>query len=298
MQPRTVAVAPVKTYSGPIREAFVEAVEHTGTGLIGRTAIYRSMGTIDKRGGEVKTTGTIFDIIEILREHDGARVTEVADELDLANSTASRHLSTLADKEYVVNEDGKYYLSMRFLRFGRYVRSRKKVYELVKPKVTALAEETNERAEFMVEEHGRSVFVHREVGENAVRADSGIGKYHPLHATSAGKAILAYMPESRVQEIIDSRGLEKFTKNTITDEEELFDHLEEIRRREVSFNKQEYINGLRAVGVPVRSPDGSVLGALSVSGPTHRLKDQWFEEEIPDLLLGTANEIELKIPYS
>jgi PGF-pre-PGF domain-containing protein/PGF-CTERM protein len=69
----------------------------------------------------------------------------------------------------------------------------------------------------MVEEYGRSVFVHRETGDNAVQTDSGIGKFHPLHATAAGKSILAFLPEERVNEICETQGLESFTDNTITD---------------------------------------------------------------------------------
>jgi DNA-binding IclR family transcriptional regulator len=256
------------------------------------------MESVTDTGEGVKTTGTVFAILETLQEQDGARISDVADELGLANSTAYRHLSTLADREYVLKEEGEYYLSMRFLRFGHYVRERKKSYQLAGPKVEELAAKTDERAEFMVEEHGRSVFVHREVGDNAVRTDSGIGKNHPLHATAAGKAILAFLPEDRIEAILERRGLEAYTDYTITDRETLFEELESVRNRGVSFNKQEYIEGLRAVGVPVLAPDESVIGALSVSGPTHRLKGTRFEEQIPDLLLGTANEIELKIPYS
>lgn len=248
--------------------------------------------------GEVKTTGKVFDIIETLRKRDGAGVTEIADELGFANSTAYRHLSTLESNGYLVRENGEFYLSMRFLRLGRYVRFRKTIYELAGPKVEELAAETNERAEFMVEEHGQSVFVHREAQDNAVQTDSAIGKCHPLHATAAGKSILAFLPESRVSEILQEQPLESFTDNTITDENELREELEAVRERGVSFNKQEYINGLRAVGTPVRAEDGAVIGAFSVSGPTHRLKGQWFEKDIPDLLLGIANEVELKLPFS
>ncbi|MEF8785336.1 MAG: IclR family transcriptional regulator [Haloarculaceae archaeon] len=178
-----------------------------------------------------------------------------------------------------------------------YVRDRKQIYQLAKPKITELAEKTEERAEFMVEEYGRSVFVHRDTGDNAVQTDSGIGKFHPLHATAAGKSILAFLPEERVDEICETRGLESFTDNTITDKETLFAELETIRERGVGYNDQEYINGLRAVGVPVKDVDESIVGAISVSGPTHRLKGEWYEEEIPDLLLGMTNEIELKISY-
>lgn len=256
------------------------------------------MARSKRQRSEVKTTGTVFDVLEALRELDGARLTTIADELDLAPSTAYRHLSTLAEREYVVKEDDEYYLSMRFLRFGRYVRERKEIYRLAEPKIEELAAETDERVEFMVEEYGRSVFVHRETGVNAVQTDSGIGKYHPLHATAAGKALLSGFSTERVREICDERGLESFTENTITDEDALFEELETIRERGVSYNHQEYINGLHAVGVPVHDPRDEVIGAISVSGPTHRLKGQWFEEEIPDMLLGTANELELKISYS
>lgn len=38
-----------------------------------------------------------------------------------------------------------------------------------------------------------------------------------------------------------------------------------------------------------------VVGALRVSGPTHRFRGEWFEEELPDMLLGVANELELEI---
>ncbi|WP_340098689.1 IclR family transcriptional regulator [Salinibaculum salinum] len=245
----------------------------------------------------MKTTSTVFDILEILREQDGAQITTVAEELDLAVSTAYRHLTTLAEEGYVIKEDNEYYPGMRFLRFGRYVRDRKQIYQLAKPKITELAEKTEERAEFMVEEYGRSVFVHRDTGDNAVQTDSGIGKFHPLHATAAGKSILAFLPEERVNEICETRGLEAFTDNTITDKETLFAELETIRERGVGYNDQEYINGLRAVGVPVKDVDESIVGAISVSGPTHRLKGEWYEEEIPDMLLGMTNEIELKISY-
>lgn len=255
------------------------------------------MASSNQKTDTVKTTNTVFTILEVLRERDGAQVTTVAEELDIAVSTAYRHLTTLSEEGYVIKEGCKYFPSMRFLRFGRYVRDRKHVYQLTEPKITELAEKTEERAEFMVEEYGRSVFVHRDTGDNAVQTDSGIGKFHPLHATAAGKAILAFLPEERVSEIYETHGLESFTDSTITDKESLFEELKTVREREVGFNDQEYINGLRAVGVPLKDDDENVVGAISVSGPTHRLKGEWYEEEIPDLLLGTTNEIELKISY-
>lgn len=254
--------------------------------------------TTEMGAGRVNTTGTVFRIVETLRELDGARVTELAEHLDVAASTAHRHLSTLHDLEYVVKDGDVYRLSFKFLRLGEHTRDRRDAYRMAKEKVSDLADETEERAQFIIEEHGQAVYVFRENGVHAVPADSGIGKRIPLHATAAGKAILAHLPDERVDEILDKRGLAAQTTHTTVDETALREELEMVQDRGYSFNKQESIEGLRAVGVVVTSENDRVLGALSVSGPTHRLKDDFFEEEVPSLLLGTANELELNIKYN
>ncbi|MFB6129865.1 MAG: IclR family transcriptional regulator [Salinigranum sp.] len=255
------------------------------------------MGTHDGGRNTVKAAETLFRIVEALYERDGAGVTELASDLGVSKSTAHRHLLTLLRNEYAVKDGDTYYLSFRFLELGDYVRNREELYRLAKPLVEELAEETEERAQFVVEEHGYIRYVHRATGSHAVETDSGLGKRAYMHAVAAGKAILAEFQEPRAREIVRRRGLPALTENTITDETALFEELAAIEDRGVSFNDEESIVGLRAVGVPICGPDGVVMGALTVAGPTHRLKGDWFETDIPDLLLGTANELELKIAY-
>lgn len=247
--------------------------------------------------GGIKTTERVFHIIELLMEEDGLTLTEIANHLDTAKSTAYRHLKSLEREGYVVCESGTYYPGMRFLNIGEYVRTRKDVYQMIQPKVEQLAQETNERSEFFIEEHGYGIFVHREVGENAVHTNTKIGKTMPLHATAAGKAILAHYPSERVDEIVERRGLPQLTEHTITDRDELREELETIRERSIAYNDQELIMGLRAVGVAIRDGD-EVIGSLSITGPTSRLQGDVLYEEYPDLLLGVANELELNITYS
>lgn len=245
----------------------------------------------------VKAVQTSIGVIESLYERDGARIDELADALDISKSSVHRHLSTLRQANYVTKEGDIYYLSLQFLELGHYVSNRKEVFQLAEPKVKEIADATGERAQFVVEEHGYVRYVHRATGEHAVKTISGIGKRVRMHAVAAGKAILANMPDSQAREIIDQRGLPAFTENTITDEEQLFEELAEIRERGTSFSDGEVVAGLRAVGVPVYGPDGRVLGALTVAGPAHRLKGDVWRSKIPDLLLGAANELELKIEY-
>lgn len=199
--------------------------------------------------------------------------------------------------EYLAKHDGEYYVGLKFLNLGGHAATRKQAYKMARPKVKELAEETEERAQFIVEEFGRGFYIHMDTGKQAVETDVRIGKIASLHTTSAGKAILACLPERRVQEIIQKHGLPKCTPSTITDQEKLIDELETIRNKGYAQNDGERITGTRAVGVPVRGPDNDVIGAFSVSGPAHRMKGSWYEEEIPDLLLGTANELELNLAY-
>lgn len=251
----------------------------------------------DRPNRPVKSTQTTFRILETIEERDGARLTELAEQLDLAKSTVHQQLSTLYDLGYVVKEDERYHLGLKFLTLGEHARSRKEVSRLAKPLVADLAEQTGERAQFMVEEHGRAYYVHTEQGEHAVQADRRVGKRRYLHSSAGGKAILAHMPDDAVSDVIDRWGLPPETEHTITDPKVLFTALEEIRERGYSFNEEESINGLHAVGVPLTYSDGTVFGSFSISGPAHRIKGEVFEETLPDLLLGTANELELNTAY-
>jgi DNA-binding IclR family transcriptional regulator len=249
-------------------------------------------------GETVRAAETMFDIVEHLHEQDGLTVTEIADDLGYAKSTVHRHLSTLSGRGYLVKKSDLYYVGLQFLALGEQARNRYDAYQLAQDKVQNLAEETEERAQFIVEEHGEGVYIHRSLGERAVQTDPGIGKRIPLHATAAGKAILANMPEDRLFEIIERAEFRPLTANTITSRDELLNELDAVRERGYAFNKQENLDGLRAIGAPVSNPNGEIIGALSVSGPTNRFKGERFRETLPDLLLGAANELELNIAYS
>jgi DNA-binding IclR family transcriptional regulator len=246
----------------------------------------------------LKSVERLFAIIGTLEELDGARVTEIAAQLDMPKSTVHGHLSTMYRHGYVTKEGGEYHLSLCFLRLGEYVRRRNYAYVLAEEKVAQLAERTGERAQFIVEEHGQGIYVHRKTGEHGVMTNSNIGVSVPLHATAAGKAILGALPEPYMETILEEIELERFTENTITDPDALRAELQTVRERNYVFNNEESTKGLSAVGVPVLEQSGAVLGAISISGPTHRMNGEWFTEELPSTLLGTANELELDITFS
>ncbi len=247
--------------------------------------------------GGIKTTRTTFAIVETLHEREAARLTELAAAVDIANSTAHEHLETLEGCGYVVEDEGLFSLSLKFLDHGTRAKRRYQgLIEAAKPALEGLIDETNETMNLVVEEHGEAVYVDRMVGERGVPTNSWAGKRKPLHTLAAGKSILAHLPDERVDEIVSTRGLAAVTERTITTREQLEDELETIRDRGVAFNDRESHDRIRAVGTPIVL-EGEVFGGIAIAGPAKRLTGEYFRSELPDLLLGAVNEIELKLAY-
>lgn len=88
------------------------------------------------------------------------------------------------------------------------------------------------------------------------------------------------------------------TEHTITGRDELLAELEDIRDRGYAFNREEFLRGTHASGVAICGPDGDAIGGLSVTGSSHRLKGERFNSDLPNLVLGAANELELNIAHS
>ncbi len=246
----------------------------------------------------VATTQKTIRILEALKERDGARVTDLAADLGMSKSTVHNHLSTLREEGFVVSDDAEYDLGLRSLEFGGYARNRMHLYRVAEPEVKRLAEQTGEMASLLTEQHGQGVYLMRAKGSQAVALETHAGYRCPLHVTALGKAILANLPDERVDEIVDEHGLEAWTPETITDRAELFDRLETVRERGFALDDEEHMTGLRCVGAPITTTGGTVVGAVSVSAPTSRMRDDRFTDEVPDLVRSAANVIELNLNHS
>jgi len=246
----------------------------------------------------VKTARTTFRILEALKAHNGATLTELTDEFDRSKSSIHNYLNTLEREGYVTKEGTTYRVGLKLLDLGGHAQHTERMYDIGKDEVTALAEETGELANLLVEEHGKGVYLHRAQGDDAVQTDSYTGQQVHLHNTALGNAILAHLPEERVHEILDRHGMPASTENTITDRDALFDELKRVREEGYALDDEARVKGLRCVAVPIINNDEEVEGAISVSGPTSRFHDERFRDELPEKLRNVANIIELNITYT
>ncbi|WP_303650374.1 IclR family transcriptional regulator [Halalkalicoccus sp. NIPERK01] len=253
---------------------------------------------------EPRTLTTVLKAVDIMRalmRLDGAGVTELADHRGESKSTTYTYLKSLEKGGLVTKADTGYRLSYEMLIFGEYVRNQSLLYTIGRSEIDSVAAETGQYAHLVVEENGRGHNLYKSKGEQAVGDDYQLAKFQQrdyLHITASGKAILAYLPRERVEEIVDHHGLPARTERTITRRERLFEELAEVREQGYSQNDEEEIEGFQAIGAPIRSRDGSVLGSMSVSGPKSMFGDESQYREIIDLVIRTANIIEVNVNMS
>jgi DNA-binding IclR family transcriptional regulator len=251
-----------------------------------------------KANNRVKSTDKALRIIESLYDLECAGVTEIADHLDLNKGTVHHHLSTLEEREYVVKRDGEYELGLKLFGLGNQTRHQTDVFSIAKDEIDNLAAQTGEMANLIVEEHGRGIYIYISRGEKAVRLDTNVGTRQYLHTSAAGKSILAHMPDDRFEDVIDRHGLPAETPNTVTERATLEKELREIRERGVAFDGEERAEGIRCVAAPITANKNELIGAVSVSGPSTRIKGDRFKQEIPEIIEDKATVIGINVSYS
>lgn len=242
----------------------------------------------------VKATKTSFGVMKAVLNLETATASAIAGELNLPTSTVYDHLRTLETEGYLEKQDKEYRLSPQLLEFGGYARSKSRLYQVGVPQVDDLADRSGEQANLMVENDGLGVFFYSARGEDALEFDTYSGMKVELHTTALGKAILANLPDERVDEIVDTHGLPAYNENTITDRAQLDKELDEVSERGYAIDNEERLNGVCCIAAPISSDEST--GAISISGPTSRIK-KGIDDKFAPMVIDAANVIEVNMTH-
>lgn len=223
----------------------------------------------------VQSVGRAISILELLAENGEAGITEIAGELGVHKSTASRLVSTLETRGLVeqLGDRGKYAIGFGVVRLAGAATGRMDLAQLGNQTCQSLADRLGETVNIAVADDGIAINISQAYGSAAVTAQNWTGRQTPLHATSSGKVLLAYMDdEERHRLLHDSDGgLEEFTPRTTTQPEILAVELHQIVDDGFAACFEEYELGMHAVAVPIFGSGGDVIAAMSASGPAYRL---------------------------
>lgn len=246
-------------------------------------------------GRQLKSVNRAFNIIEFLQEDGPVTLSEIAENFEMPMSTAHIYVSTLLGSGYIIKENGEYQCSFRFLHTGGELRDRLPLFQAAKDEVDDLQESLGEHANVVTIEGGYMIQLYKSENPDSIDDNASLGSHLYLHSTANGKAMLSQFREAKLNEILELRGLPQLTAATITDPDELRAELADIRERGYAINRGEHFAGVCAVAVPILSKDEGVVGAISVSGPTRRMRTERIEDDIASALFDRKNIIELKI---
>jgi DNA-binding IclR family transcriptional regulator len=249
------------------------------------------MCAVVRRSPSIQSVDRSITVMEFLSRRGWSGVTEVSRELEIHKSTSYRLLTTLRDRGLVEQDAAteKYRLGFGLVLLARTVSADLDILRCARPVCDRLSERTKETVTIAVLEGDDAVIIHQSISRASALSVDWTGRHTPLHATAAGKIFLVYMPEDQLLRIL-GEPLERFTENTIVDPQSLQDHVKEIRATGYGYTVEELEIGLNAVGAPIRSAEGAVVGTVSVSGPAFRLPPDALPK-IGDLSKRAATEI-------
>ena len=212
-------------------------------------------------------------------------ITEISSKLGLYKSTVHNIVSTFEQCGYIEKSPGnnKYRLGMKILELAFVVNSNLGLHKVVHPYMSALSNEINEVVYFALPKDNQIIYLEGVYPSSSYSARSMIGEKAEMYCTALGKAILAFLPKDRRISVIKNQSMTAYTPNTITDRSALSAELDKIRSQGYSIDNMEHEFGIKCVGVPVFRRDGSLLGAISISGPSLRFDDQTIAEYIKKL---------------
>lgn len=214
-------------------------------------------------------------LLETIAEAGGeTTLTELANRTGLNISTCHHLLATLIKRGFAAKVPGRrlYALGAR-IHFLSHACLQVDLPRRAEPYLEAINRATGETVHLAALQGDAVVTLAVREARHAVRVDTGkIGKVEAPHATSVGKAIMAWLPENEIQRIVAS-GMKRYTDHTITELPALIESLRVVRRNGYAIDREEFLPDVICVGAAIRDQAGTVIGAISASTPAMRASD-------------------------
>jgi len=239
------------------------------------------------------------DILECIAENGPELgVSEITVYLGLSKSTVHRLLSALEHREYVrrAPTTGRYRLGIKLLELGKKVGEADGLAANAGVYLTRLVEETGETAHLGVLRGGEVVSLCAVESPKNLRTPATVGRRTAAHSSSLGKCMLADLDFDELQTALGLLNMTRFTSSTIVTEQALVKELEKVRRVGFAVDDEEFEQGLKCVGAPVRDESGRVKAALSVAGPAARLGRDVMKDRAA-AVMRVAGELSVVLGY-
>ncbi|MDD5016287.1 MAG: IclR family transcriptional regulator [Atribacterota bacterium] len=249
----------------------------------------------------MKVIKKLFRILNLFTlEKPSWRIAEISKTLDLNHSTVFRVLKNLREEGYVIHDvkTREYRLGLKFLEMGSIVVLSLELFEKARPILKRLAKIYDGTVlHLTILEGFEVIYLDKIESIRSFPMNSRQGRHGPLYCTGVGKALLAYLPVQEIDHILKNINLIKYTKNTITNVEELKKELEVIRKRGYAIDNEEISYGLKCIAGPIRDYSGKVIASISIAASPLYFKEQ-DESSMIKTMVDACKEISSLLGYN
>ena len=243
-------------------------------------------------GSGIQSVSRALGILELFGERRPTlSTTEIAALTGLNRATAYRFCHTLLDLGYLEEVSPRRYRpGLKALSLAQAALSSRELPDLALPHLRALRNDTGETVNLALLDPPDVIYVSRLLSDNVLALRLFVGSRLPAYASSLGRAMLAFLPEDEVTEILGMRRLTKLTENTITNRRELFEELRRIRDNGYAVNDQQFVLGVRGIAAPIFGVSGRPVAAVNIS-VVHPVTRQQLEQDLAPQVVATAAKI-------
>ena len=227
---------------------------------------------LEKRRGHTQSVSRALRLLSRLSEEsNGMTLSELARSVGLAPSTAHRLLTTLQLERFVRFEDSRWLVGVQAFNVGSaYLRARDVCF-MARPYLRILMQDTGETANLALIEEEDLVYLAQVESSQMMRALARPGVKAPWSCSAVGKVCLAFMARPEAERLVNFQGVVQMTAKSHVTTKTLWEDIAKVQGQYYAFDDEEHAPGLRCVASPLFDSNSSVIGALSISGPSVRV---------------------------
>lgn len=236
-------------------------------------------------------------ILQYLEKSGGSSsVSDISINLDLPLSSTFRLLKVLEGAEFVYQDSqlGWWHIGLGAFNVGTAYIHNRDVLSIAGPFMRRLTLMSGETVNVAIRNGSEAVLIGQQECKAMVRMCAPLGSRMPLHASGAGKALLYPLLPEELVNVLLTTGMQRFTPKTIVDLPALQRDLEEAKHREYCLDHEEHVTGLNCIASAIYDGTGTVVAAISISGPASRLTPDRFDNQ-GELVRDSARDISIAL---
>jgi DNA-binding IclR family transcriptional regulator len=220
----------------------------------------------------VRAVERALDILLCFTRDEPARsLTQIAESINMSKTTAHRLLATLENKRFITRDKvtGLYRLGLRFIEMASLVLQDIELHRWVHPYLQRLLTEFGETVDLSVLDGSDVIYLEVIESPQRLKLAAAVGQRLPAFFTASGKALMAYLPEEQIRNILNEN-LTKHTDRTPRSIPEILEDLKRTAERGYAISEQEYEQGINAVAAPILDTNKHPIASIAIVGPSFR----------------------------